>query len=126
MDIEVQALTTYSVADDGQSVALGLKDTAGNNATLRMKICELGNLVMTLPSVIETALRRRYRDVSLRYTYPLGAWRVEASSDPGHVSVTLGTEDGFGVSFSVPRARAGELGAAISSSVRQKTHVLAH
>jgi hypothetical protein len=126
MNIEVQALTTYKVAEDGQSVALGMKDTAGNTATLRMKVTELGNLVMTLPSVIEAALRRRFRDASLRYTYPMGSWEVEAASDPAHLIVTLRTEDGFGVSFSIPRGRAGELGAALSSSVRQQPHVLAH
>ena len=126
MNIEVQTLTTYKVDPEGESVDLGIKDTSGNTATLRMKISELGNLVMTLPSVIEAALRRRYRDASLRYTYPMKSWEVEAASDPAHLIVTLRTEDGFGVSFSVPRARAGELGEAISSAARQQPHLLAH
>jgi hypothetical protein len=126
MNIEVQALTTYKVDEDGQGVALGIKDTSGTMATLRMKVSELGNLVMTLPSIIEAALRRQYRDTSLRYTYPLGSWLVEPASDPAYLIVTMRTADGFGVSFSLPRQRAAQLGQAISTGVREQPHVLSH
>ena len=126
MNIEVQALTTYKVDADGQSVALGMKDTSGSSTTLKMRISELGNLVMTLPSIIEAALRRQYRDASLRYTYPLASWQVEPASDPANLIVTLRTEDGFGVSFSLPRQRAPQLGQAISAAVHEQPHIVAH
>lgn len=126
MNIEVQALTTYKVGADGQSVDLGVRDSSGGAATLRMKISELGNLVITLPRIIEAALRRQYRDTSLRYTFPLRAWQVEPASDPAHLIVTLRTEDGFGVSFSVPRQRAPQLAQTISSAVREQPHIVAH
>jgi hypothetical protein len=126
MNIEVQALTTYKVEPDGQSVALGVQDTSGKVATLKMRISELGNLVMTLPSIIEAALRRQYRDASLRYTYPLASWQIEPASDPEHLIVTMRTDDGFGVSFSMPRQRAAQFGKDVSSGVREQPHIVAH
>jgi hypothetical protein len=126
MNIEVQALTTYEVGADGKSVAISVEDTSGKGTTLRMKITELGNLVMTLPSIIEAALRRQYRDTSLRFAYPLGAWEIEPASDPENLIVTMRTEDGFGVSFSLPRSRADRLGQAIASAVHEQPHIVAH
>jgi hypothetical protein len=119
-------LTSYEINADGRSVALSLVDTSGNPASLSLQISELGMLAMTLPSLIETALRRQYHDASLRFTYPMGSWIVEPASDPSSVIITLRTTDGFGVSFSMPRARAEQLGASIASGLRQPFAVTAH
>ena len=116
MSIDVQTLTTYNIDDDGRTVAVGLMDTAGNQTTPNLQISELGVLAMTLPSLIEPALRRQYRDASLRYTHPIGSWHVEAASDPSSLIVTMRTPDGYGVSFAMSRAKAEELGESIRSA----------
>lgn len=69
---------------------------------------------MTLPVLIEKALRRRFGDDTLRYTYPLGSWKFEHSSDPATSIVTLGTLDGFSVCFSIPRQKQSELSEAFA------------
>ena len=126
MDVDVRELTTYQISDDGQSVVLKLVDDAGNPASLRFKISELGNLVMTLPSLIEVALRRQYRDTSLRFAYPMGSWSIEEASDPASLIVTLRTKDGFGVSFSMPRGHAEELGNSMQTGGVVRSALTAH
>ncbi len=68
---------------------------------------------MTLPGLIDRALQTRFGDQSLRQAYPLASWALELSSDPAEVMITLRTEDGFSVCFSIPRQQQGELGEAL-------------
>lgn len=117
MDIDVKELTTYRISEDGETVALRLRDDSGTETSLSFPISALGNLVMTLPGVIEAALQRQYQDASFRYAYPVGSWAVEESVDPGAVIVTLRTTDGFGVSFSMGRGNAEKLGHSIAGWV---------
>jgi len=114
MDIDVKALTTYAVSEDGESVALKLIDAVGTEQSLHFPLSELGNLVMTLPGLIESALRRQYRDASFRFAYPVGSWSVE-EAEAGALILTLRTVDGFGVSFSMARGNAERLGNSIAS-----------
>lgn len=79
-----------------------------------------------IPSLIETALKRRFRDASLRYSYPLGPSSVEQASDPGSLIFTLQTCDGFGISFTVSRSQAQELSEILASSAMTRTEVVAH
>jgi len=109
MQIDVRELTTYDISDDGKSVVLNLVDAAGEPTSLRFLTPDLGNLSLTLPNLIETALRRQYADTSLRYAFPMGSWSIEEASDPATLIVTLRTKDGFGVSFSMGRANARQL-----------------
>lgn len=81
MEIDTQALTTCEVAADGGAVSLGFLDSGGKPATIR-PLNQLGALAMTLPKLIDRALRARFGDASLRYAYPLASWAVEPSSDP--------------------------------------------
>jgi hypothetical protein len=113
IEFETQALTTCDVADDGGAVSLGLVDAAGNPATIRLPLKEVGALVMTLPTLLQKALQARYGDQSLRYAYPLASWTVEQSSDQAQRIVTLQTADGFSVCFAVPREQQDELGEAL-------------
>jgi hypothetical protein len=75
---------------------------------------------MTLPGVIDKALRTRSRDQSLRYAYPLASWAVEQSSDLTRGIVTLRTAGGFGVCFSIPRQQHIELGEALVTQFAPK------
>jgi hypothetical protein len=68
---------------------------------------------MTLPGLIDRALQTRFGDQNLRHAYPLASWALEQSSDPTEVMITLRTEDGFSVCFSIPRQQQGALGEAL-------------
>ena len=113
MEIETQALTSCEVAPDGGAVSLGFVDAAGNPATIRLSLNQVGALAMTLPGLIDKALQTRYGDQSLRYAYPLASWAVEQSSDPTQGMVTLRTVDGFSVCFSLARQQQNALGEAL-------------
>ena len=82
--------------------------------------------ILPLPALIEKALRARFRDDSLRYTYPLGSWAFERSSDPATSIVTLRTIDGFSVCFSMPREQQSELGEALVAEPVIETELVAN
>lgn len=126
MDIDVKALTTYQISEDGQTVALKVIDETGAETSLTFGIGVLGNLVMTLPGLIDAALKRQYRDTSFRFAYPIGSWSIEEAIDPGSVIVTLRTQDGFGVSFSMGRCNAEKLGHSMASGVAQPSATITH
>lgn len=88
VEIDSQALTTCAVAPDGKTVSLGFTDTSGRHVAVRLPLEQASALAMTLPALIEQALRRQFRDDSLRFTFPLGSWAVEQSPDPGTNIVT--------------------------------------
>ena len=124
MDIDTQALTTCEVAPDGGAISLGFVDSTGRPATIRLSLNQIGALAMTLPGLIDKALRARYGDQSLRYAYPLESWAVEQSSDPTTGMITLSTVDGFSVCFSMPRSQQSELGEALAAhSSRKLSHL---
>jgi len=57
---------------------------------------------MTLPRMASEALRRQHNDDRLRVVYPAGAWRIEPGAGHGDSFIlTLGTPDGFEVSFAI-------------------------
>ena len=121
MDIESKSLTTCGVTPDGREILLGLVDTDGKSATIRLPLNQAGTLAMTLPELINQALRSRFNDQSLRYAYPLTSWTVEQSSDPQTIMVTLKTVDGFTVCFSVETELQSELGEALVKEHTRKT-----
>ncbi|MDT7813973.1 MAG: hypothetical protein QOJ42_3889, partial [Acidobacteriaceae bacterium] len=95
-------------------------DTTGNPAAIRLSLNQVSALAMTLPGLIDKALKARFGDQSLRYAYPLASWVLEQSSDPTQNMVTLRTVDGFSVCFSIPRQRQIELGEALVRSSRRR------
>jgi hypothetical protein len=103
MDIETKSLTACEVTPDGSGILLGFVDTDCKPATIRLSLNQVGALAMTLPELINKALRVRFDDQSLRCAYPLASWTVERSSDPATGMVTLSTVDGFTVCFSMRR-----------------------
>lgn len=80
-EVHVESLTKCEVSSDGRSIALGFDDRGGNPATVQIAVGQAGALAMTLPRLIEEAIRWQYRDQSLRYTYPLGSWTLERATD---------------------------------------------
>ena len=126
MEITSQALTTCEVAPDGREISLGFVDSSGKRAAVKLPVEQVGALVMTLPTLIEKALRKRFGDDSLRYTYPLGSWTFEQSPDPYTSIVTLRTTDGFGVCFSLQRQQQDELGEAFTSDCNLRSPLMTH
>ncbi len=126
MEIDTQALTTCEVAPDGGAISLGFVDAEGKPATIRLSLNQVGALAMTLPGLIDKALRTRFGDQSLRYAYPLASWAVEQSSDPSQGMVTLRTVDGFSVCFSIPREQQAELGEALVAQPATKVTMRAN
>jgi len=121
MEIESRELTTCKVAPDGRSVALRFVDAGGQPTSVSFPVDQLGALAMTLPALIEKALRRRYRDDSLRYAFPLGSWSCEPATDAATSIVTLRTVDGFGVCFSLPQDQLAEFGEALAAMPERTT-----
>jgi len=113
METESRSLTVCDVSRDGQTIFLDFIDKGGNPAALRLSANQACSLAMTLPRVLDKALRVRFGDQSLRNTYPLGSWKLEKSSDPMRYLMTLQTSDGFGVCFSIVRQQQMELGEAL-------------
>lgn len=126
MEIDAQTLTTCGVADDGEAISLGFLDAAGNPATVRLSLKEVGVLVMTLPTLLQKALQTRYGDESLRYVYPLASWAVEQSTDPAQRMITLQTADGFSICFAVPSDQQSELGEALMAQFDSKAKLRAN
>ncbi|MGE0748754.1 MAG: hypothetical protein AB7K86_26070 [Rhodospirillales bacterium] len=92
-------LTHYCVANDGSEVRLGMTGADGAAFELAIAADAVSRLVMTLPTVLRQMLVRQYRDDSLRVVYPLCGWSVEVAPDGQSLILTLGTNDGFTVSF---------------------------
>jgi hypothetical protein len=113
MDTSKCTLADCSVAPDGKEVRLNLLDAQGVPLALRLSLEQIGSLAMTLPTLLERALRARYRDERLRYVYTLGNWTIEAAANPDVVILNLSTGDGFSASFGVARWMIGELAEAL-------------
>src|SRR5258708_15788108 len=126
MEIDTQALTTCEVAADGGAILVGVVDSTGKPATIRLSINQVGALAMTLPGLIDKALQTRFGDQSLRYAYPLASWAIEQSTDPTQGMVTLRTTDGFSVCFSIPRQQQSELGEALVAQYAPNVTLRAH
>jgi hypothetical protein len=120
MRIDVQDLTEFDIEKDGQSVTLRAVDANGLPVELNLRIAQLGMLAMTLPNLIDAAIRRQYGDSSCRFTYPLESWVIEQALDPSLVIMTLQTTDGFGVSFSLPRKKAEEMSQSIEIAMQKE------
>ena len=68
---------------------------------------------MTLPGLLELALRTRYGDQALRYAYPLASWSIEQATDATQRIITLATPDGFSIRFAIPKDEQNVLGEAL-------------
>jgi hypothetical protein len=119
--INAAELTTYDVDPEGQFVRLHLRDRSGNPGTLVLPTDCLTQLLMSLPSMVQKALRNRHGDDSLRLAHPLESFNVEAgealASGARQYILTLCTSGGFAVSFSGSDTDLASLVGAISSHV---------
>jgi glutamine synthetase len=103
MNIAIKSLTTCSATRDGELVELRFVDAAGCSRSLEMTFSDAQSIAMTLPRLLAGALQRLTGSDQARYVFALGTWTVEPARNTESIIATLATEDGFQVSFAVPR-----------------------
>jgi hypothetical protein len=113
--LAMQSLTHFDVCCSGRHAEIGFMDHGGRPATLYVPHDCLSRLLMTLPTIIEEAIRHRTGDPTLRNVYPLGDWQLHRAAGSGSMVLTLATPDGFGVSFDMPAPDAARLADALRS-----------
>lgn len=102
--IDSVALTTFEISPDGERVQLNVRTAAGDEAALVLPTLCVNQLLMTLPSIIESALRKSRGNASLRLAHPLERFSIELADRKGDEAtyiLTLHTERDFRVSFAV-------------------------
>jgi hypothetical protein len=122
-DLEIRKLIHFETASDGTAVRLIIEDSMGDPTGIIMPIDILTALLMTLPAMASSAVKRANDDPSVRITYPLREFQIELSPDNLRI-LTIGTPDGFTVSFSLTEELPQELGEAHLKGIgaRAKTH----
>jgi hypothetical protein len=119
--ITAAELTTYDVDPQGRFVRLHLQEQSGQQASLTLPTECLTQLLMSLPEMVQKALRNRHGDDSLRLAHPLESFNVEVGetcpSGARQYILTLATAGGFAVSFSGSDTDLASLGGAICNDL---------
>jgi hypothetical protein len=110
-EIEIRRLINFETATDGTAVKLVVEDPAGRTVGIVLTIETVTALLMTLPIMASSAVQRANGDSSMRITYPLRDFQIESTTDNLRI-LTIGTPDGFTVSFSLKEELSQELGEA--------------
>jgi hypothetical protein len=117
LDKTVTALTTFDVDPEGHFARLHVRDQSGLPATLKLPTACLTQLLMTLPTMVQMALKNLHGDDSLRLVHSLDHYSLELGQPDGSGNpqfiLTLQTGTEFRVSFSIPEALLSEIGQAI-------------
>ena len=123
MEIQIQSLVKFETATDGTAVKLIVTDIDDRKIGIILSIETLTALLMTLPAMASSAVKRAHNDLSMRITYPLREFEIEFGPDNLRI-LTVGTPDGFKVSFSLTEDLSLELGKAHldGAGQRAKTH----
>jgi hypothetical protein len=82
IEIEIQSLVNFETATDGTAVKLIVTDIADREIGIILKIETLTALLMTLPAMASSAVKRAHNDPSMRITYPLREFEIEFA--PAH------------------------------------------
>jgi hypothetical protein len=104
-----KSLTGCHVDKSGELFRLGFACADGSQASVVLPVDCLRSLLMTLPNVIERALRARYGDHTLKVVYPIGGWSLHSAEGSEDLILTVTTPDDFKVSFSLTQADASKL-----------------
>jgi hypothetical protein len=111
VDVEIRKIIRFETAADGTAVKLLFEDAVGVTVGIILSIETLTALLMTLPDMASRAVQRAKNDPKMRVTFPLGEFQIELGPDNLRI-LTLGTADGFKVSFSLTKELSLELGRA--------------
>src|SRR5262245_52369069 len=110
MKILSSKLTTCRVTNDGGTIELQLLDDSQRIVTLQLPFAQAETIVMTLPSLLTSALRQQTGDQGARYVFGLGNWALEETKDRNYLIATLTTTDGFAACFGIPLGACQSLG----------------
>jgi hypothetical protein len=116
--IGVMTLTGFSVSRCGECVRLGLTDEKGQSRNLLLPFPCLGMLLMTLPDMIDQAIRARTADPTMRHVYPLERCRIEVSQGTNQLIIGLSTGGGFEVRFALSVSEGQEIGERLVQAAR--------
>jgi hypothetical protein len=119
MKIRSSKLTTCHVATDGSKVGLEFIDTSGSAVTLELPFEQAEAVVMTLPRLLDRALRQRTGDDEARYVFSLCEWSLETAKAQPCLLATLKTTDGFEVCFGIPFEACRSLGWTLQQGANQ-------
>jgi hypothetical protein len=117
-DIQIDRLINFETAADGTAVRLIIKNSAGETLGIIMTIDALSSLLMTMPTMASSAVKRAYGDPRVRITYPAEQFQLGEGPDDLRI-LTIGTPEGFNVSFSLTEELSHELGEAHLSGFGQ-------
>lgn len=106
----VANFTSCEVSGDGRAIRLSYCDDDGAARHLHISAEQAGALAMTLPRLLSAALRARSRDPNLRFVFPLAECNLEAAAGSSHRILSLRTNDGFEVCFSLSQEALAEMG----------------
>jgi hypothetical protein len=125
IEIDVRRLSNFETATDGSAVKLVVEDIMGRTVGIILTIAMLSELLMTLPAIASSAVKRANNDPGMRIAYPLREFQIELGPEDLRI-LTIGTPDGFTVSFSLTEELSRELGEAHlkgkGHGVRTQTH----
>jgi hypothetical protein len=110
MKIALKELTTCGVQPGGETLELNFIDATGAQVCLQVPFVHAQAMLMTLPHLVDVALKRVTGNPQARFVFPLGQWSVETASDDNCLITTLSTEDGLEVSFGLPAEACRSLG----------------
>jgi hypothetical protein len=125
LDHTVTALTTFDVDPEGHYARLHVRDQSGSPATLKLPTACLQQLLMTLPTMVQMALKNLHGDDSLRLVHSLDYYKLElgqpdGSGNPQYI-LTLQTGTDFRVSFAVSEGLLNQLAQAFFKHVHATT-----
>jgi hypothetical protein len=98
-EVHASNLTDLELSADGSYFVMRGVDSDNACWALRVPSECLQQLILTLPNLALRAMRRQYEDETLRIVYPADSCVTELASDQRTFILTLGTRDGFHVSF---------------------------
>jgi hypothetical protein len=114
--IASRQLTTCTVLREGEVVTLGLVDEAGIEVALHLPFDQAQAVAMTLPTLLNEALKSLTGSTTARYAFRLERWSVEQVEGTDDLIMTLATADGFQVTFSLPAAACEGLGLTLATN----------
>jgi hypothetical protein len=116
MDLIGKALTTCQVDMSGEFFRLNLQLEDGRPCSVTLPIDCVRSLLMTLPGMIERALKARYGEGSFKLVYRAGGWALHQATDSNQMILTLQTEDGFKVAFALSPKDAADLASSLAET----------
>jgi hypothetical protein len=114
-EIEIGRLINFETAIDGSAVKVVVDDIAGHRLGIILSIEKVTALLMTLPRMAMSAVKRVSNDPALRITYPLREFQIERSADNMRI-LTIGTPDGFTSRSASPKSSLSSLVKRISGA----------